>query len=102
MTLWEIFSLGAHPYSDRGTSEILGLLKSGFRLPRPEGCPDPVYSLMLRCWSLNPQERPQFTDIVPALQTYLPLVSNTQDAFSDETSVEDTYRRPAPPITTSC
>ena len=34
----------------RGT-EIMQMLEGNERLDRPDKCPQPVYEIMLRCWS---------------------------------------------------
>lgn len=43
--------------------EVLSYLKSGRRLERPQHCPDPVYDIMRTCWSLVPNDRPDFLHI---------------------------------------
>lgn len=43
--------------------ELLTYLKSGQRLERPENCSESLYELMLQCWSADPEDRPDFSDI---------------------------------------
>ena len=33
-----------------------------YRLPKPDECPENVYSFMLNCWAAEPTERPTFDD----------------------------------------
>ncbi|XP_053908929.1 tyrosine-protein kinase receptor UFO [Cuculus canorus] len=60
---WEVFSGGRTPYPGVDNSEIYELLRSGRRLPPPPHCTPKLYSLMLRCWSEDPRERPSFEEL---------------------------------------
>lgn len=46
---------------------VPGYLAHGNRLPRPEICTNELYSLMLKCWEYEPQERPSFKELVEML-----------------------------------
>ncbi|CRK99865.1 CLUMA_CG013168, isoform A [Clunio marinus] len=61
--LWEIGTLGGFPYPTVSNHELLGYLKSGERLAKPENCSDTLYELMLHCWQHDPDDRPDFGDI---------------------------------------
>lgn len=37
------------PYPGRDLNQVYGLIEQGYRMECPEGCPDPVYKLMLDC-----------------------------------------------------
>lgn len=50
----------------RGT-DIMQMLEGSERLDRPEKCPQPVYEIMLRCWSWRPEDRLSFAELVPAM-----------------------------------
>ena len=39
------------------------MLDSGYRMPAPEGTPEEMYKLMLRCWQYEPEDRPHFPEI---------------------------------------
>ena len=56
--MWEAFSYGATPFADMTPIETALAVRDGHRLPRPATCPMPVYSMMLRMWSLQPSARP--------------------------------------------
>ena len=43
------------------------MLEGNERLDRPEKCPQPVYEIMLRCWSWRPEDRLSFAELVPAM-----------------------------------
>ncbi|XP_037626699.1 tyrosine-protein kinase JAK1 [Sebastes umbrosus] len=54
----------------QGQMTILRLVKvlaEGKRLPCPEGCPEPVYELMRRCWENMPDRRITFKRLVEEL-----------------------------------
>ncbi|XP_059898227.1 protein tyrosine kinase 2 beta, b [Gadus macrocephalus] len=62
--LWEILSRGQQPFFWLENRDVINQLEQGIRLPKPEQCPPALYSLMTRCWSYDPRERPTFTDLV--------------------------------------
>eukprot|EP00795_Rhopilema_esculentum_P012450 gene12450-3119_t len=69
--LWEIFTLGGSPYPGIPVEKLFDLLKLGYRMEQPQGCPKDIYDLFLKCWFENPNERPSFKDICSNLQAYL-------------------------------
>lgn len=46
---------------------LVNVLKEGRRLPHPEGCPEPVYELMRRCWEQTPERRITFRRLIEDL-----------------------------------
>nr|XP_033781534.1 tyrosine-protein kinase JAK2 isoform X2 [Geotrypetes seraphini] len=42
---------------------LIELLKNNGRLPKPDGCPDEIYSIMTECWNNNINLRPSFKDL---------------------------------------
>ncbi|XP_038066558.1 tyrosine-protein kinase receptor Tie-1-like [Patiria miniata] len=65
--LWEIATLGATPYEDTKSKDLLSRLKSGYRMPKPSSCDDKFYNLMLLCWQEDPAHRPHFKKLVTRL-----------------------------------
>lgn len=65
--LWEMASAGQVPYQHQDS--LLEYLLSGNRLPQPENCSDELFSIMMHCWSLSPQDRPTFSWLVERLST---------------------------------
>ncbi|KAH3766375.1 Src tyrosine kinase 2 [Pelomyxa schiedti] len=63
VVMWEIFSLGAVPYSELANTGVLSHIKKGNRLPIPINCPESLFKVMLNCWKENPEERPTFEEI---------------------------------------
>lgn len=64
---WEIFSKGGTPYQGMTNTRARELIDSGYRMPAPDGTPDEVYQLMLRCWQYEPEDRPHFNEIHAAV-----------------------------------
>ncbi|KAK2856279.1 hypothetical protein Q5P01_005014 [Channa striata] len=62
--VWEIMSRGKQPFFWLENRDVINQLEQGIRLPKPENCPPALYSLMTRCWSYDPKERPSFTELV--------------------------------------
>lgn len=69
--VWELFSLSSSPYSDgpyfNSPDELLSLFDKGYRLTVPDGCPQPIYDLLLTMWAMKPEKRPSFSEIKRAL-----------------------------------
>ncbi|KAF7990790.1 hypothetical protein HCN44_000595 [Aphidius gifuensis] len=66
--MWEIFSKGGNPYSGLTNTQARERIDAGYRLPAPEGTPEEVYTLMLRCWDYQPENRPHFNQIHSAIE----------------------------------
>lgn len=98
--LWEIVTLGGNPYPGIAPERLFNLLKTGYRMEKPENCTDEMYNLMLRCWKQEADKRPNFSDISKELEKmmvksrdYLDLAASTPaDAllYDDSLSEEDT------------
>ncbi|XP_072217969.1 protein tyrosine kinase 2 beta, b [Leuresthes tenuis] len=61
--VWEIMSRGQQPFFWLENRDVINQLEQGIRLPKPDNCPPALYSLMTRCWSYDPRERPSFTEL---------------------------------------
>ncbi|XP_057704670.1 proto-oncogene tyrosine-protein kinase receptor Ret [Corythoichthys intestinalis] len=98
--LWEIVTLGGNPYPGIAPERLFNLLKTGYRMERPENCSEEMYNLMGRCWKQESDKRPTFSDISKELEKmmvksrdYLDLAASTPaDAllYDDALSEEDT------------
>ncbi|XP_039605461.1 protein-tyrosine kinase 2-beta isoform X1 [Polypterus senegalus] len=62
--MWEIMSLGKQPFFWLENKDVISQLEQGIRLPKPENCPPTLYTLMTRCWTYDPSDRPKFTELV--------------------------------------
>lgn len=67
---WEVYSFGTQPYlgyTDEGVMELVIHRKQV--LPCPDGCPLPVYNLLINSWAYHGHARPVFSKIVAQLET---------------------------------
>ncbi|KAM0730459.1 Tyrosine-protein kinase transforming protein ros [Formica fusca] len=75
--MWEITSLGEHPYPGMTFVEVIDYVYAGGRLSMPLNCPPTLYELMSRCW--NPaDDRPNFE---LCLENIIALRNNIEDIF---------------------
>ncbi|NXO73219.1 FRK kinase, partial [Phainopepla nitens] len=68
--LFEIITYGQMPYQGMAGVEVIQKLDNGYRLPRPETCPVPLYKMMLECWSAEADRRPTFEVLSKRLDGY--------------------------------
>lgn len=90
VVLWEIQTRGQVPYAALGGQEIVRKLRRGERLPKPDGCSDEIYDIMLTCWKANPKERPSFEELVHLTESllsaeadYLEVINETPEDEND-------------------
>uniref|UniRef100_A0A3B3CAE5 Tyrosine-protein kinase n=1 Tax=Oryzias melastigma TaxID=30732 RepID=A0A3B3CAE5_ORYME len=48
-------------------SEVYEKVSRGYRMPRPPKCPMSLYEIMMKCWSLEPEDRPDFKTLQTAV-----------------------------------
>ncbi|XP_030384595.1 tyrosine-protein kinase Shark isoform X2 [Scaptodrosophila lebanonensis] len=60
ITLWEMWALGKPPYGEISNVDVIKLVDSGQRLPKPDLCPVNIYAIMNSCWNYSPKNRPTF------------------------------------------
>eukprot|EP00116_Pleurobrachia_bachei_P004717 sb/3464979/ len=72
--MWEIYSFGRVPYPRIPLHEVLEKVQNGYRMDKPEGCPDAMYNIMKKCWSSRAADRPTFATIKPNLQDIQPFL----------------------------
>ncbi|XP_018119613.1 protein-tyrosine kinase 2-beta isoform X2 [Xenopus laevis] len=65
--MWEILSFGKQPFFWLENKDVISVIEKGDRLPKPEMCPPTLYTLMTRCWTYDPFERPRFNELVCSL-----------------------------------
>lgn len=63
VTAWEMYSYGADPYGKTPGNEVIEMLEDGYRLEKPDACPDDVYEVIKTCWLDKPEDRPSFSDL---------------------------------------
>ncbi|XP_077238019.1 kinase superfamily with octicosapeptide/Phox/Bem1p domain-containing protein [Tasmannia lanceolata] len=69
IVMWELLT-GEEPYADLHYGAIIGGIVSNTLRPAVPECCDPDWrSLMEKCWSAEPSERPSFTEIASTLRS---------------------------------
>lgn len=63
VTLWEMFSYGSRPYENLQARQIPLALEKGERLPQPNIATIDVYMILIKCWMLDVESRPTFSDL---------------------------------------
>ncbi|XP_067831618.1 tyrosine-protein kinase FRK-like [Heptranchias perlo] len=71
IVLFEITTYGKVPYPGMSNREALFELVQGYRMPRPNGCPQPIYNIMRECWNKVPSQRPSFSTLKPQLEDFI-------------------------------
>ena len=69
--LWELVTLGSSPYPGIQPEKLLNILTMGYRMQKPANCSDELYSLMSQSWMYDPDDRPNFADLVTKTHTML-------------------------------
>nr|AQT19750.1 hypothetical protein Smed-abl-1 [Schmidtea mediterranea] len=67
VVLWELATYGLSPYPGIELHDVYHILEKGYRMDRPEGCPEIVYGIMLQCWQWDPLLRPSFAQLYSKL-----------------------------------
>ncbi|XP_077999681.1 proto-oncogene tyrosine-protein kinase receptor Ret-like [Glandiceps talaboti] len=86
--LWEIITLGATPYPGIPPERLFHILKTGYRMERPDNCSDELYDIMLRCWRTSPKERPNFSELEKIFEQMLEQNREYLD-LSNDTSLSE-------------
>ncbi|XP_072546133.1 tyrosine-protein kinase Lck isoform X2 [Salminus brasiliensis] len=68
--LTEIVTFGRIPYPGMTNPEVIQNLENGYRMPRPDDCPEDLYSIMCACWTENPENRPTFEYLRGVLEDF--------------------------------
>lgn len=58
--LMEIVTYGRTPYPGMSNPEVIRALERGYRMQRPDNCPEELYDIMMKCWKNKPEDRPTF------------------------------------------
>lgn len=84
---WEVLSFGERPYWSWENKDVVRAIQESYRLPPPPNCPESVFSLMLRCWSDDRNQRPKFADIVEILDDM--MANSTMDDLRRRSRVDE-------------
>ena len=80
----EVVTKGTMPYPGLNNRQVLEHLEVGYRMPKPDTCPDPLYSIMLECWRSEPEERPTFESLKFRIEDY--YVSAAEGSYQNNIS----------------
>ena len=81
ITCVEIIQDGLVPYADvRSNPALIALVTGGEIHPRPDGCSDAVYAMLVKCWSFAPLDRPDFHELREFFQCTTPGALSTDPA----------------------
>ncbi|XP_065899786.1 ephrin type-B receptor 3-like isoform X2 [Dysidea avara] len=93
VVLFEIWSMGKHPYEDIYNEEVLDKILSGYRMAPPEMCPCIVYQIMLNCWHPNPKRRPTFVNLMDVTAKHRSeIISETSQTDFNGHSISTDWR----------
>ena len=96
ITLWELFSLGALPYTGLTNAEATEEVLAGKRLQKPARCPDAVFAIMEKCWLERTKDRPSMREVYESLKG-LEVKSQLSVALTDSSD----STKPTPFYTTN-
>ncbi|KAJ7988992.1 hypothetical protein DPEC_G00314930 [Dallia pectoralis] len=68
--LTEIVTYGRIPYPGMTNPEVIQNLERGYRMPRPDNCPEDLYHIMNLCWNDFPENRPTFEYLRSVLEDF--------------------------------
>ena len=63
VVMWEVWSFAMQPYYGLTNEEVIQLVREGNHLEVPEDCPEMIYEIMTKCWSMDPTCRPSFSEL---------------------------------------
>lgn len=99
VTVWEMMSYGADPYTSLLPHDVPGLLEKGERLAQPQICTIDVYMVMVKCWMIDENVRPTFKELASEFTRmardpprYLVVTPTRNNSGSDETHQREVKR----------
>ncbi|KAL2935993.1 Serine/threonine-protein kinase HT1 [Bienertia sinuspersici] len=82
IVLWEIMT-ALTPFDNMTPEQAaFAVCQKNARPPMPSECPPALSHLIKKCWSSNPDKRPQFDDIVSILESYSESFERDPEFFS--------------------
>lgn len=92
----ELFQNGETPYHGQTNPAVMQMTMSGERHEQPKDCDDAVYSVLLKCWDVNPESRPSFVELKDLFATFAedvvkPAVMVRAEAYEKLNSANNVY-----------
>lgn len=75
--LMEILTHGAIPYKEMADRQVFDMVRLGYRMPQPVGCPNALYELILSCWDKEEWPRKNFAELHLSLRSHFCLQQET-------------------------
>ncbi|TGZ70269.1 hypothetical protein CRM22_003290 [Opisthorchis felineus] len=95
IVVYELITHGQVPYPSMNNTETLDQVRSGYRMPRPNGCPQPIYTMLLRMWDAIPEKRPTFAYLFDFFEDYF-ITSDTDYKHTTGHAEHNTTSSPHP------
>lgn len=70
VVLMELVTHGQCPYHGMSKAEVLARIEEGYRMPKPDECPEALYTIIHNCWKEAAEERPTFEYLKYLLDDY--------------------------------
>ncbi|XP_047242950.1 non-receptor tyrosine-protein kinase TNK1 [Girardinichthys multiradiatus] len=84
VTMWEMFTYCEEPWFGLSGRQILCRVEQdGQRLEKPPDCPQELYSVMRKCWAVNPNDRPNFAALTTMLAETKPAEVQATREFAE-------------------
>lgn len=68
--LTELVTYGRVPYAGMNNKQVVEEVERGYRMPKPQLCPEKLYEIMKACWRNEPLERPTFETLTWQLEEF--------------------------------
>ncbi len=91
VVMLECFENGQRPYELFDNAQVIQHIMIGWRAEQPTMCPDAIYAIMLQCWAERPKNRPNFEEIVTALEEISVAFGGDDSATSSRAGVNYEY-----------
>lgn len=86
---YELITLGATPYPGIPPQNLYHLLRSGYRMERPDNCSTEIYMLLEACWADDPSKRPSFKYLALKFEKLLGRSAKYLDVDIDDGAISN-------------
>lgn len=86
---YELITLGATPYPGIPPQNLYHLLRSGYRMERPDNCSPEIYMLLEACWADDPTKRPSFKYLSSKFEKLLGRSAKYLDVDATDSAVSN-------------